>query len=154
MARPEPQQLASGLLLVAIGGFFSYAGRGLSMTESGAMGAGYLPRVLAGLLVVLGLAVIAVHGFRKTSVPTVPQGPVPWRAMLLLTAALIWFAVTVRPLGLGPALAGTVALSCLASPRSRWRPALLLTAGLVLFCWLSFVVALRMPVQMFGPVLR
>lgn len=157
MSSPLIRELASGAVLLALGGFFAFTGQGLPMTESGAMGAGYFPRVLAWLLVLLGLAVMAVAWLgRAASAAAQPSPvlPVPWRALVMICLALVWFALSVRPLGLGLALGGAVALSCAASAQSTLRGSLLLTAGVVVFAWLVFVVALKMPVPMLGNWLR
>lgn len=151
-ARFDANALASAIVLVGFGAFFGYTGRGLPTTVAGAMGPGYFPMVLAGLLVVLGLA-IAASSFRRprTDAPVVGAGPVPWRALVLLTAALVWFAVAVRPLGLGPALAVALLLACLASRKSRLRSSLALTFGMTLFAWAVFIKGLRLPVPLLGP---
>ncbi|MES2787559.1 MAG: tripartite tricarboxylate transporter TctB family protein [Pseudomonadota bacterium] len=154
MPLPAHREYASGAILVVIGCFFAFTGRQLTMTEGGAMGAGYFPRVLAFVLIILGV-VVMVAG-RRTPSPgeAVESRPVAWRAVLLMTVALIWFGATVRPLGFGLALAGATALACAASPRSTPKGSIALTAGVVLFAWVVFVVLLKMPVPMLGAWLR
>lgn len=147
------KDIAAGLLLLAMGAFALFAGRGLALTNFDAMGPGYFPRALASLLCVLG-ALILVNGLRKGR-PVAPgldagAGAPPWRAIAWISLALLWFGLTVRVLGLGPALGGAVLLACAASPRSHWRSSLLLAVGMVLFSWLVFVYLLRMPVPMLG----
>lgn len=153
MTQPARIDLAGGAVLIAIGAFFAFTGRGLAMTDNGAMGAGYFPRLLAAMLVVLGVAIVVI-AMRAAPARAEGAAPVPWRAVLLLTIALVWFAATVRALGLGPALGGAIGLSCAASPRSRLVPSIALTAGVVVFAWLVFVLALKMPVPMLGTWLR
>jgi hypothetical protein len=150
---PARKDFASGAVLIAIGGFFAIAGRGLAMTEGGAMGAGYFPRFLAAALMVLGAAILLMSA--RGAPPEADSPPaLPWRGLVLISGALVWFAITVRPLGLGLALAGAIGLSCAASTESRWRGSLALTAGVVLFAWLVFVLALKMPVPFLGTWLR
>lgn len=152
VGRVNTNALASAIVLIGFGAFFGYTGRTLQTTVAGAMGPGYFPLVLAGLLVLLGLA-IAAGGFRRrrADAPVVEAGRVPWRALMLLTAALVWFALAVRPLGLGPALSGALLLACLASRKSRLRSSLALSFGMTLFAWAVFIKALKLPVPLLGP---
>lgn len=147
------KDVAAGLLLLAMGAFALFAGRGLALTNFDAMGPGYFPRALAAMLVVLG-ALILANGLRKGRPVAqgldVDAGATPWRAIAWISLALLWFGLTVRVLGLGPALGGAVLLACAASPQSAVPSSLLLAAGMVLFSWLVFVHFLRMPVPVLG----
>jgi putative tricarboxylic transport membrane protein len=160
VVRVARNALVSGLVLVGLGLFFGYTGRGLATTQSGGMlGPGYFPQVLSALLLVLGLAILLSgvgrrvpgRADRRAAVAGAAHAALPWRALVLLPAALLWFALAVRPLGVGPALAGALLLACYASPRSRLLPSLLLTGLTVLFVWAVFIRALRMPVALLGP---
>jgi putative tricarboxylic transport membrane protein len=145
--RVNPRDAAAGLVLVLLGLFFAWNGRGLAVGTADQMGPGYFPLVLAGLLVLLGLGVLA------GSLVTPPQGigVVPWRGVGLTALAILLFGVAVRPLGLGPALAMAVFLAALASRRFRPVPALVLTACMVLFAWAVFIKGLSVPIRMLGP---
>lgn len=146
------ESLASGLVLVALGAFFGYSGRALPTTLAGNMGPGYFPLALSGVLGLLGvvLAIGSLRGGREQPSAVRPAA-VPWRALILLSAAFLWFAITVRPLGLGPALAAALMMACLASPRSRWQSSLLLSLGMTLFAWAIFIKGLKLPVRLLGP---
>ena len=100
------KDIAAGLLLLAMGAFALFAGRGLALTNFEAMGPGYFPRALASLLCVLGVLILA-NGLRKgrTAAPGLDAdaGGTPWRAIAFISLALLWFGLTVRVLGLGPA---------------------------------------------------
>jgi hypothetical protein len=116
------------------------------------MGPGYFPLVLGGLLVVLGVAIMvqaAAGGGDKT-----PLGSAAWRGIVLITAAVIVFALGVRRLGLAPALFAAVLLAALSSARTTPVGALVMAAALTAFCILIFVWALGMPVRLIGPWLR
>jgi hypothetical protein len=151
------KDIAAGLLLLAMGAFALFAGRGLALTNFEAMGPGYFPRALASLLCVLGVLILA-NGLRKgrTAAPGLDAdaGGTPWRAIAFISLALLWFGLTVRVLGLGPALGGAVLLACAASPTSRLFSSVALAFGMVLFSWLVFVYLLRMPVPMLGTWLK
>ena len=112
------------------------------------MGPGYFPLALGSLLVLLGI-LIAVKGFFAGEGDEI--GPVPWKAVVLLVVALIFFGYTVRGLGLVPALLVTVFLSAMAGRRARVIPAIVIAAALTALSVLIFVVALQLRLPYFGP---
>lgn len=142
----NPRDAAAGAFLVGIGAFFAYSGRNLKFYGEGQMGPGYLPMVLCGLLVILGIVVFV----ESLKVAREEIGPVPWRGIGLITAAVVGFGVSVKPLGLGLAIAIAVFLSSLASSRWRALPSLLVTGGMVLLGWAVFIRGLHLPVRMLG----
>ena len=146
----QTKNVASGALLVAIGSFFAYTGRNLDVSSISNMGPGYFPLVLSVLLIVLGIAVIVASWRSGDEEPVHSGGPIPWRGIVLLTAALLFFGGLVRPLGLGPALGGAVAISCLASRRWSLVPTLVLTASMVACGWGVFIKLLGIPIPFLG----
>jgi hypothetical protein len=99
------------------------------------MGPGYFPIVLSSILMMVGLIVI---GRSFIVLETTPFGVVPWRAIVMLTASTVLFALYLAQLGLFPAVLLASALACLAS--SRIKPVSALVTGLFIscFCWLVF----------------
>jgi len=146
------KDLLAGLVFVGVGAAFGYAATGYPLGTAFRMGPGYFPLILAGALVVLGAAIM-IKGLTPAAADEA-SGPVPWRGMLLLVAALIFFGTTVRGLGLGPALFVAAFLAALASRRNGLGGALLLAAGLAAFGVLVFIYALRLPYPVIGPWLR
>jgi putative tricarboxylic transport membrane protein len=142
---------ASGLVVFGIGVFFAWSGRSLVMMSEGQMGPGYFPMLLSGLMMLFGVLMLA-GSLRRTEAAAF--GPVPWRGIGFIATALCGFAVSVRPLGLGPALGIAVFLTTLASRRWRPLPSLLLTAGMVLCCWAVFIRGLKLPVAFLGAWFR
>ena len=141
------KDLAAGALFVAIGAFFALdALFNLRIGQAFSMGPGYFPLVLGGGLVGLGL-VIALLGIGKT---TEPIGPVPWRGIALVIGAIIYFAATVRGLGMVLALGGATLMAALATGRMSWRAASLVSIVITGFCVLAFIYALRLPYPLFG----
>ena len=112
------------------------------------MGPGFFPLVLGGILVVLGVS-IAVKGLVAGEDGDV--GPVPWRALVLLVAAILFFGFTVRDLGLAPALFVSVLLAALAGRGVRIVPAVVIAAGLTALSVLIFVVLLQLRLPLVGP---
>jgi len=112
------------------------------------MGPGFFPLVLGGILVVLGVS-IAVKGF--VAGEGGENGNVPWRALVLLVAAILFFGFTVRDLGLVPALFVTVLLAGLAGRSARVIPAVVIAVSLTALSVLIFVVLLQLRLPLVGP---
>ena len=112
------------------------------------MGPGFFPLVLGGILVVLGVS-IAVKGLVAGEGGDV--GPVPWRALVLLLAAIVFFGFTVRDLGLVPALFVSALLAALAGRGVRIVPAVVIAASLTALSVLIFVVLLQLRLPLVGP---
>jgi uncharacterized membrane protein len=141
------KDLGAGLIFIVIGVVFGLGSMGLEIGTALRMGPGYFPLVLAGLLVALGLAIVAQSfGHEATG-----EFVVPWRGLVLILAVPVVFGLTVRGLGLVPALALVVLISAFASRRMSVPLALALAFGLTLFCVLVFSFGLGLPLRLFGP---
>lgn len=111
------------------------------------MGPGYFPLVLAGCLILLG----GIVALRSLSTPSEPFGPVAWRGMLLILPGPVLFALTVRGVGLVPAVALAAFVAAFASRRMSIIAALALALGLALFCYLVFSRGVGLSIRPFGP---
>lgn len=115
------------------------------------MGPGFLPLLLGGLLVLLGV-LVAGSGFVAERED--PLGVVPWRAIVLLPIAFIFFGLTVRNLGVVASLFVTTLLAAFSSVRISLVSGLLIAAGLTVASVLIFIVGLQLRLPLFGPWLR
>jgi hypothetical protein len=141
------RDIGAGLIFIVIGILFGLGSLELELGTPLRMGPGYFPLVLAGILVVLGLVILA-QGFGH---PTMGALVVPWRGLVLILAAPVVFGLTVRGLGLVPALMLVVLIAAFASRRMSMPLALVLTVALSLFCVLVFSFGLGLPLRLFGP---
>lgn len=139
-----------GLLFVGIGLLFVVGSKGLYTGTATRMGPGYFPLVLAGMMIFLG-ALISLKSYRQ---PDAALGDVPWRAMLLIIPALIFFGFSVRGIGLVPAIFGVALAASFASQKMTPLLAISLAAGMSIFCSLVFVTGLGLPIELFGPWVR
>ena len=78
-------------------------------------------------------------------------GGLDWRGMILVTAAVLFFGVTVRGLGVVGALFGATLLAALARSQTSWRLAFVIAAGITALSVLIFIVALRLRLPLVGP---
>lgn len=142
----NPKDFVSGLLFIGISGILAAGAYDLPVGTSWRMGPGYFPLALTAVLALLGLTLV-VQGLR-----TVGEAPerVHWRALLLIIGSVVTFGLLVRPLGFLPAVGVTALLSTLASVRYRPATMAVVTAVLVVFCWIVFSVGLGLPWPLFG----
>jgi hypothetical protein len=145
------RDLTAGMAFIVIGLAFGVnAWLTLRIGEANAMGPGYFPLLLGVLLVGFGSA-IAFSAIGKAGEPF---GAVAWRGTALITLSIVFFALTVRGLGMAPALGGATFLAALASGRLSVGGSLLLAIGLTSFCIVVFLYALQLPYPVIGPWLR
>ncbi|MFI6482476.1 tripartite tricarboxylate transporter TctB family protein [Nonomuraea sp. NPDC050663] len=140
--------LVAGGIFVLIGGAFVVGSLDYELGTPLRMGPGAFPLLVGAIVAVLGLA-IAVKGLVAGEVAEF--GPIPWRAVAAIVAALLFFGFTVRGLGFVPASAVTTLLTTLASTRVRLLAALAVTGGLTVAATLIFVVGLQLRIPLFGP---
>jgi putative tricarboxylic transport membrane protein len=137
----NPRDFYGGLALVALAVFALWASRDLPGSQGLAFGPGTAPRLFAGLLVLVG-AIVSVIGL-------LGDGPArdryTLRAPLLVTASLLVFAGTIRPIGLVLATFVSIVVAASASSETRWREAVVWAAALTAFCALLFPYALGLP---------
>jgi hypothetical protein len=149
MAKPtfDPVDTAAGALFVVLGAGFAWFGRGLEIGTAFRMGPGYFPLVLAGLLMLLGLIIIA-GGVRGN--PQEITGAA-WRGMLFILPAPVFFGLTIQGLGFVPTVFLTTLIAAFASLRLRWPVALALAVGMTVFATVVFSYGLGLPFRRFGP---
>lgn len=148
--RPIGDVLA-GLIFILFGLAFAIGALEYDIGSLLQMGPGFFPVVLGLVLAALGV-LIAVKGF--VAPENVAIGSVPWRSAALLVAAILFFGLTVRGLGVAPSLFGTSLLAAMAGPGIRFVVAGAIAAGLTIACVLIFVVALSLRLELVGPWLR
>jgi len=142
------KDILAGGIFIALGLAFALGALSYDIGTPLRMGPGYVPLVLGGLLAALGVGVV-VKGLIAGEGESI--GGFEWRAVILITAALIFFGVTVRGLGAAPALFGTSLLAALARSGTSWREALLIAIGLTVLSVVIFIVALQLRLRILGP---
>ena len=142
--------ILAGLIFVAFGLAFGITSLSYELGTPLRMGPGYFPLALGGILVLLGLLIMG-KGFISGSGAEERLGSIPWRALVLIVAAVLFFGLTVRGLGLVPATAVTALLTALASSRTGILAAVAIAAGLTALCVLVFVLALQLRLPLVGP---
>jgi putative tricarboxylic transport membrane protein len=142
------KDLLAGAVFIVFGLAFTIAASRYQLGTAFRMGPGYFPVVLGGCLVLLGVLVV-VEGFVAGEKGEI--GAVPWKALVLILGAILFFGFTVRGLGLVVSLFLTVLAASFASQRTSVVAALLIAICLTVGCVVIFVEALGLPVPLFGP---
>lgn len=140
--------LVAGGLFVALGAAFAVRATGYGLGTWNQMGAGMFPFLLGLATAGLGVAVVLTGLKGGESTPGLSR--LPWRGMVCVLGAVVFFAFAIRGLGLIPAAAGTVFLSCLASPAISLVKAVAATVGITAACYVVFVLALQLQLPLFA----
>jgi hypothetical protein len=142
------REIVAGAVFVAFGLAFAIGSLAYDLGTPADMGPGYVPLVLGAVLVALG-AIVVVRGVLAGEAAE-PIGEMPLRAIALITAALIFFGLTVRGLGVVGSLLGTSLMATLAREGTRPLEVVAIAVGLTVISVLIFIVALQLRLPLFG----
>jgi putative tricarboxylic transport membrane protein len=95
----NPRDFWGGLVFVVVAGIAIWATRDLSGMQGFAFGPGTAPRLFAGMLAACGVLIMLIGLFSDG--PDIE--PYAYRGPVLVVAAILIFALIVRPVGLVPA---------------------------------------------------
>jgi len=139
-----PQDYYGGLVLAIVAIFAIEASAELPGQRGFAFGPGTAPRLFAGILAVLGVA-IAVVGVAKAG-PAIEKYKL--RGPMFVIGGILLFAETIRPLGLIPSSYVAFILAIMGSREMKWIESLIAAAVMTGFCVLLFVTLLNLPFQL------
>ncbi|WP_201836141.1 tripartite tricarboxylate transporter TctB family protein [Microvirga zambiensis] len=138
--------LLAGMIFIVVGALGLWAGRDLRMGTAAMMGPGYLPLIVSGLILLIGLAVTIMGLLRSRE----PLGVVRLRPLLIILVAVGGFAYAAGSLGFVIAAAWLIGIGSLADPESRLREIAASIVVLTIFGILVFIVGLGVQMQL-GP---
>ncbi|QQN63040.1 tripartite tricarboxylate transporter TctB family protein [Bradyrhizobium diazoefficiens] len=138
------QDYVGGIVLMALALFALWASSDLQGMRGFSFGAGTAPRMFGGLLVGLG-AGIALTGLLS-------DGPAmahySWRGPLFVMAAIVFFALAIRPLGVVVSAFVSFLIAAMGTHETRWIETIIVGACLTLGCALLFPYVLGLPMPM------
>jgi len=143
------KDLASGAIFVVFGAYFVIEALRYEVGTALRMGPGFMPILLGSVLVLFGLA-IAITGLRKSH-PDEPSLMPPWRAVVLITAVVIFFGATLRGLGFIPVVVISTFFTAMASRLNSPVFSAILAVGMAVLCTLIFIFGLGLQVPLIGP---
>ena len=140
----NPQDYYGGLALIGLALFAFWAASDLSGMRGFSFGPGTAPRLFAGILLVLGVAVTLVGLFVEGShlESYAIRGPV------MVTIAILSFAALIRPVGLIISSFLVFMIAAAGAKDTRWWEAAIAAIALTAFCTFLFPYALGLPFQM------
>jgi hypothetical protein len=147
LAIRSPREFFAGTIYIAFGFLGLWFGWAYPMGTAGRMGGGYFPKVLSGLLILLGFIAL----FRGITVSGQPLAPVRLKPLILIIAACSLFGLLLQPVGMIGALFLLAVMTAMASQEFRWSPSALAGAlCLVAVCAGVFVWGLSVPMPLVG----
>jgi putative tricarboxylic transport membrane protein len=141
------KDFSTGLIYLFFGVSAILIARDYGMGTGSKMGPAYFPTILGGLLLIIG----TISVIRSFVAHGAPIGTFAFKGLALVSVPVLLFGIVVRGAGLAVALPLLVIISALASSRFRWRPTLIMAAGLTIFCVLVFLKGLGIPLPIIGP---
>jgi uncharacterized membrane protein len=136
------KDLWAGLMYITTGALGMWIARDYPFGSALRMGPGYFPSVLGGIMVVMGVYVIAL-GLRKDHEKI--QGNWSIRALIVLPLSTIVFGILMEEAGFIPAMAALIPISAAAGRDFKWLEVIPLTIGLTIACAAGFIFALGLP---------
>jgi putative tricarboxylic transport membrane protein len=136
-----PRDFVGGLVLIALAAFALWAASDLNGAHGFRLGPGTVPRVLAVLLLGIGVAVAAAGVFVEGE----PLAKFHWRGPLFVVLSILSFAAAIRPLGLVITAFASFLIAALGTPETRWGETLIVGIVLTAGSCLLFVTALALP---------
>ena len=133
----------SGLLLIFVGAAFAIGATGYNFGAAVRPGPGYFPFGLGIILAILGV-IVFVTSFVRRCTDGDPIGAIPWRPLLCVVGAIVFFAIGLPRLGFVIAFPLMIVLTSYASTEFTWRGALLTALVLTTASYLIFIVGLQL----------
>ncbi len=134
----------AGLLIMALGGLASWLAGNLAMGQAVRMGPGYVPRILAGVVVALG-AIVCVRGLVNGAVLA---GSWALGPLAVIVASIVAFGFLIDRLGLVTASIVLVVIARVAAGGKRPVETVALALALAAFAAATFVGLLGLPFKL------
>ena len=136
------KDLWAGLMYIGTGAFAMTLALDYPFGSALRMGPGYFPTVLGGIMVGMGLYVLAL-GLRKDHEKI--QGNWSLRALFVLPVSMVVFGILMEEAGFIPAMLALIPISAAAGRDFKWLEVVLLTIGLIIVCTAGFIYGLGLP---------
>jgi len=132
----------AGLLYIFTGALSIFIALDYPFGSALRMGPGYFPSVLDGIMVLMGIYVLALR-LRKDHEKI--QGNWSIRALIVLPISMVVFGILMEEAGFIPAMLALIPISAAAGRDFKWVEVVPLTIGLTILCAAGFIFALGLP---------
>jgi hypothetical protein len=139
--------MVSGLALIIIGAGFSIGALQYSFGSSIRPGPGYFPFGLGIILAIIGLVVLwgSFSGKRKDGDPI---GHIPWRALICIVGAIVFFGFFLPKLGFLVSFPIMIMVTSAGGDEFTWKGAFLNAFFLTALSYAVFIYGLQMTVPL------
>lgn len=133
----------SGLLLIFVGAAFAIGATHYNFGAAVRPGPGYFPFGLGIILAILGVIVL-ITSFLRHCTDGDPIGSIPWRPLLCIVGAIIFFGVFLPILGFVITFPLMIILTAYATTEFTWKDALFNALVLTVASYLIFIFGLQL----------
>ena len=133
----------SGLLLIFVGAAFAIGATHYNFGAAVRPGPGYFPFGLGIILTLLGI-IVFITSFVRRCTDGDPIGPIPWRPLIFVVGAILFFAIALPRLGFVITFPLMIVLTSFATTEFTWKGALLTALVLTTASYLIFIVGLQL----------
>ena len=148
MSRLLSKDFLSGVMFIAFGLTALWFGRHLQMGTSVRMGPGYVPHMLAYIMLVLGLIIAVVSLYSGGDQVEAPK----WRPITMVTIGIIVFALLFETTGMFPSLVALVLIASLGGDEFKLIEVIGNIIVLTILCVVVFKVGLQMNIAVINGV--
>jgi hypothetical protein len=138
----------SGVLFIAFGLAALWFGRNLAVGTAVRMGPGYVPHMLAYIMLVLGLIIAVVALYTGGEQVEAPK----WRPITMVTIGIVIFAFLFETTGMFPALVALVLIASLGGDEFKLTEVIGNIIVLTILCIFVFKVGLGMNIAVINGV--
>ncbi len=137
----------SGLLFIALSVIFIVMSTKYDFGNLKEIGPGFFPLILGCILMVLGIAVTLISLGAKGEAVRLSRWH--WKPIIVLSASILAFAITIPTLGFAAAIVILLVISSFAyTGKRKTSEFFLMTIGLTLLAVLVFIVGLKLPIDL------
>ncbi len=148
MNRLLGKDFLSGVLFIAFGVAALWFGRNLALGTAVRMGPGYVPHMLAYIMLGLGFIIAVVALFSPGERVETPQ----WRPITLVTVGIVVFALLFETTGMFPALVALVLIASFGGDEFKLTEVIANIVVLTILCIIVFKVGLGMNIAVINGV--
>lgn len=139
------RDFVSGLALIVVGAAFAIGATSYSFGTSIRPGPGYFPFGLGIILAILGLVVL-FEAFTTNRKDGDPIGTIPWRALLCIVGAIVFFGFFLPRLGFVICFPIMIIITSAGGREFKWKDALLNAFVLTLMSYFIFIYGLKLTI--------
>ena len=141
------KDFVSGILLVIVGAAFAVGATNYSFGVAVRPGPGYFPFGLGIILALLGVVVL-FSAFKQERKGGDPIGKIPWRPLLCVVGAIVFFGFFLPRLGFVISFPIMIVLTAAGSKEFTWKDALLNAAILTVMSYAIFIYGLQLTIPL------